>query len=120
MRRFLRTLVCLLLASAAEAQTVQNPTRVRWQVSVDQTSVVRYDVDLIRVSDSVVVQTLNLGKPEPDGTGTAEANINVMPVAFGTYVCVMRACTAAQCSVDSARSNSWDRAPGPPSGLQVQ
>lgn len=109
----------LLIATTASAQ-VKNPTQVLFKVSDDHSTVTSYEMDIKRVSDNAVIQTINLGKPAPDAQGNASAAINVQPVVFGTYYVVLRAVAGTLKSDDSTPSNQWQRVPGKPSGAQVQ
>jgi hypothetical protein len=112
----LAVVLMLLGATAATAQTaVKNPTLVTFTVSADHALVASYELDIVRVSDNAVVQTLNVGKPAPDATGTASVSINVQPIAFGGYYGVMRAVASGFSSPNSAASNAFERTPGSPS-----
>lgn len=108
-------LLALPAAAHAQSTTTKNPTTVQFVVSTDHATVTSYELDLVRASDNAVVQTLNLGKPSPDATNTAQVTINVQPIAFGTYYGVMRSVAGSLKSANSAPSNQFERAPGAPS-----
>lgn len=80
----------------------------------------QHEVDLVRVSDSAVIQTLLVGDPPADASGDVTVAVNVQPVAFGRYVFVVRALAGALNSDSSAASPVWERAPGRPSDLRVK
>jgi len=101
---------------------VVNPSAAEWTESIDHADVTTYVLDIVRASDDMVIQTLDLGLGTPiaDTPGDREASINVQPIAFGEYCAVMRAEASALESVDSLPSNTWVREPGGPSGLRVR
>jgi len=114
--------ICFLLfllvtvPALAFAQNVKNPTLLTF-TSIDWASVTRHELHIVRTSDNQAIQTL-----VDNGPYTSEnisIAINVMPVAFGEYYVVARAC-AAECSEDSDPSNLWDRVPGKPSKPNAQ
>lgn len=115
MRGIFSVVACVLLAAvAASAQTVQNPRRVIFTASEDHDQLTAYEIDIVRVSDGVVMQTISAGLPAPDGNGDVTVGLNVQPIAFGTYVVRVRAVAGTNKSVDSEPSNLWERVPGPP------
>lgn len=124
MKKILLALVAFLLVStAAYAQTVRNPTAAEFN-SPDHgnPAVTSYEFD-ISTSTGGVVQTITVPKAsvvlvsgELGAVGALyRININVQPVAFGTYVSVMRTVAGAIKSEDSSVSNVWERSPGAPS-----
>lgn len=110
--------IALLIATSAQAQNVKNPTLLTF-TSPDWSQVVSHEIEIVRTSDGVVIQTL-----VDNGPYTSEdisVSINVMPVAFGEYVIKARACALTPCDgIQSDESNKWDRAPGKPSKPLVQ
>jgi len=106
--------ILLILVSIVFAQTnVANPDLLTFN-SPDWDKADRHELEIIRTSDNVVVQTL-----VDNGPYTSQAisvGINVMPVAFGEYVFRATACSASPCNgLQSEPSNLWDRVPGKPS-----
>lgn len=121
MKKFIIFIVILLgFTTIAEAQLVKNPSRVLFVVSLDHDQVTSYEMDIKRVSDNVVIQVINLGKPVPDAQGNVSVNINVQPVTFGTYYVTLRALAGEISSDDSEKSNDWERAPGKPTKPLLQ
>jgi hypothetical protein len=116
-------LVCLFVGTwPAEAQTadVRNPSAVTFTVSVDHAAVDSYEMDILR-PDGSVLQTLSLGKPTPDATGTATAALNVQPVAFGVgYHVRVRAKAGTAVSDDALSENTFSRVPGGPSKVVIK
>lgn len=110
-------LALLLITVPALAQNVKNPTLLTF-TSIDWATVDRHEIEIIRTSDSVVVQTLVDSGPYTDEN--IMVGINVMPVAFGEYVIMVRACAGTLCSDESDQSNLWDRVPGRPSKPTAQ
>lgn len=110
---------CLLfVASLAQAQTVKNPTKAIF-TSPDAATVTGYELDVIN-SAGAVVQTLTFPAVPADGNGEVTLTVNMQPIAFGTYTCVVRAVYQAVKSDNSTASNTWDRVPGSPSKPKVQ
>lgn len=121
MKILLPFLAVLLFATAVSAQTrIQNPSGLSFTASPDHATLTNYEADLVRVSDTSVVQTLNIGKPTPDANGVCSVPLNVQPVAFGSYVVVMRSVAGGVKGPDSQPSEVFDRAPGAPSKVTVK
>lgn len=111
-------ILLLLITTLVWAQNVKNPTLLTF-TSPDWAKVTSHEIEIIRTSDSVVIQTLVDSGPYDNED--ISVSINVMPVAFGEYVIKARACSAAPCDgLQSDSSNSWDRVPGKPSKPVVQ
>jgi len=105
-------LLALVLQVAAD---VNNPSKIAFTVSADHALVSNYEADIVR-PDGSVAQTLNIGKPSPDGAGNVEAPINVQPVTFGKgYWIVVRARANDAVSDDVRSENKFNRVPGGPS-----
>lgn len=79
-----------------------------------------HEVDIVRESDGVVIQTLSIGDPVINAQGEVELSLNVQPIAFGSYRFVARAVAGTITSDNSLPSALWERAPGKPSGLVVR
>lgn len=125
MSKFMRA-VCsivvlvLVLNTFVYAQPlVKNPSAVAFNCP-DHASDDQHELDIIRVSDGVVVQTLLGGDPPLNAAGEVEITVNVQPVSFGQYRFVARAVAGALKSNDSLPSAVWERAPGPPSNVTVR
>ena len=129
MRALVIVLAVLLMPAFASAQS-RNPRAVEFG-SLDHNlpEVTGYEVDIIRVSDGAVVQTLQIGKATTTVVGSelcdgvacpsVRASVNVQPVAFGMYRMVARTVAGTIESVDSNPTADWLRAPGPPSAPRV-
>jgi hypothetical protein len=117
----LSTLVAIFVSSNAWAQQpiVKNPDRVQYECLYDHQLHTGHELDIIRVSDNVVIQTLSLGTAPPDANGKITHAINVVPVAPTTYYVRMRSLTGAMRSSDSAPSNTWERVPGEPTRVEM-
>lgn len=115
---------CLVLWSgAASAQTVadvKNPSGVEFTPSVDHAGVDSYELDILR-PDGTVLQTINIGKPEPDAANLCRASLNVQPIAFGKdYSVRLRAIAGTSASDYVLSVNKFERAPGGPSKLTIK
>lgn len=114
----LRTL-CLLglllgLALPGAAQTpVKNPSALAFQCP-DHDRDDQHEIDLVRVSDGAVIQTI-LGGDPPLDNGEVVIAVNIQPVAFGQYRFVVRAVAGGFSSPSSLPSAVWERVPGQPS-----
>lgn len=115
-------LVCLvfallgLVATAAAAQTIKNPTVATFTASADHATVDKYTIGYFSPGATSPVQTADLGKPTPDGTQTCTVTLNVMPLTFGAaYIAKIKAVAGTAESDWSEASNPFDRAPGRPS-----
>lgn len=117
-------LVLLGAASVLEAQTTtyRNPSTIEFECP-DHATDDGHEVDIVRVSDNVVVQTLNVGDPAAVGTAnnmpTVRVTLNVQPVTFGTYRFVVRAIAGTSESENSAPSPNWERVPGRPGNVVI-
>ncbi len=109
----------LALAAPVAAQMPTNPTGVQWDCP-DHATDDGHEIDIVRVSDGVVIQTLDVGDPPALAGITVQASVNVMPVAHDIYRFVVRALAGTLASVDSEPSIDWARVPGRPSNVVVQ
>jgi hypothetical protein len=76
-------LACLLVASMAQAQVVTNPRTVEFTVQApDYASTSSYELRHFLVGATAPVQTQDLGKPTPDGTGKISAAITALPISL--------------------------------------
>jgi len=119
LRGWLIVVALLLCSGVAAAQTpdVNNPSAVTFTPSTDHATVDSYELDILR-PDATVLQTLNLGKPVPDGTNTCTAPVNVQPIAFGAgYSMRLRAKAGTAVSDYTVSLNKFNRVPGPPTKL---
>lgn len=90
MKRLFLTLLFLLVATVAAGQTVINPTRVEFTVSLDhavvladgQPMVTSYDVRFYAAGASEPTSVSSIGKPDPDGSGVASVDISSVIIAF--------------------------------------
>jgi hypothetical protein len=108
----------LALSMLQATPPVKNPTALGF-ICPDHDLDDEHEIDIIRVSDGAVVQTLLAGDP-PVVNGEVVVRLNVQPVAFGTYVFVVRAVGGGTKSPDSNRSDVWERVPGRPTGVTVK
>jgi hypothetical protein len=126
----MRVFVCALLlvlvsAVEARAQCVQPPPPLRNPsglcfTSADHANVTAYEIDIVKTSDGAVLQTITVPKTSTTMVGTeVRVDVNVQPVAFGTYTFRARAVVNTVKSTDSVPSDQWDRAPGQPSKPKV-
>ena len=119
---FLLALVLPSLASAQTTAPIQNPTLIAFTPSPDHANIAAYQV--IIMQGATVVQTLDIGKPNPCAAscpagvavGEASAVINVQPINFGSYTIVMKAVAQGITGPASTPTDPWERAPGPPGG----
>ncbi len=130
MRNVVFALLALLaVVTSASAQTapVKNPSTLIFEVSPDHDhpDALGYEADIVRTTDDVVIQTINVGRPTPDANRDASVPINVQPVAFGEYYVVLRFIAVSPTGVrtvseNSERSNTWQRVAGPPRRPRLQ
>lgn len=109
----------LLLAAVLQQPLVQNPRQVAFTCP-DHALDDQHEMDIVRTSDGVVIQTLQLGDPPMNEQGEVVASINVQPVTFGTYVVRVRVIAGTLRSIDSTDSNQWVRAPGQAGSVTVR
>jgi hypothetical protein len=111
----------LLLAATMLQSTPapKNPTTVTFNCA-DHDRDDQHELDIIRVSDGAVIQTVLLGDPAADANGVVTATVNVQPIAFGQYKVRVRAVAGTVKSADSADSNVFDRVPGSPTKVNIQ
>jgi hypothetical protein len=108
----------ILALALLQTGNVKNPRTIEF-VCADHATDDQHEVDIVRNSDGVVIQTVLLGDPVAV-SGVVTATINVQPVAFGTYFVRVRAVAGALKSEDSVSSNLFDRVPGAPSSVVVR
>ena len=112
--------VSFVLGISLYAQVpVKNPSGLAF-LCPDHATDSGHEVDIIRESDGVVIQTLSVGDPPLNAQGEVEVAINVQPVAFGQYRFAARATAGALESDTSVPSALWERVPGRPSGIVVK
>lgn len=111
----------LLSVAPAWAQTppVKNPTAVQF-TSADHAAATGYEVDILVASSGSVLTTLTLGKGTVQTDGTILLNLNVQPIAFGSYRLRIRTVAGTFKSVDSVLSDVWERVPGAPTALVIK
>jgi len=113
-------MIPLLLALSLVFQaSVKNPRFIDFECP-DHTLDDQHELEIVRVSDGVVIQTILLGDPPATTLGIVTAPLNIQPVAFGTYFVRIRAVVGTVKSELSDPSNTWDRVPGKPSGLMAR
>lgn len=119
--RLVSTGVCVLTLWCAvpvwSGQSASSPPRNITAVTFecpDHDRDTGHEVDIVRVSDGVVIQTIQGGDPAADANGDVTIKLNVQPVAFGAYRVVVRAMAGALRSVNSEASEVWERVPGAP------
>jgi hypothetical protein len=120
MSRLVLCVLFLLIPMSVWGQTVvRNPRSVTFTCP-DHAQDDNHEIDIVRASDGVVVQTITGGDPPADAEGMVTIALNVQPVAFGTYTVRVRAVAAGIKSDASDSSDVWERAPGKPTGLIVK
>lgn len=115
------TVLCFAGAASAQVPAVKNPTAVTFD-SVDHANLTGYEVDIIRVADAVVIQTINVAKAATTVLtgGRIKIDLNVQPISFGSYTLKIRSIAGVIESPDSPASDQWERSPGSPSKPTVQ
>ena len=118
-RKLKYTVLFLILGVVLVAQTpVKNPTVLTFtSPDHDNTLVTGYELDIVNSTTLAVVQTLNVPKSSTTKlpNGDIRIGLNVQPVNFGSYKIIARTVTATVKSDNSVPSDTWERAPGPPS-----
>jgi len=111
----LAVVALVLVAARGQTQTnIRNPTGYEFTASTDHTLIDRYDLDILNAAGTVI-QTLNIGKPTPNGTGLITGALNVQPITFGAgYSIQVRAIVGTVASDNAVSSNKFDRVPGKP------
>jgi hypothetical protein len=122
MKRLVLVAVLVLMAGAAQAQTVLNPRSVEFDPSFDHAVVTSYVIGYFLPGATEPVQTADLGKPEADpATGKCTVQINTQPLGFATgYVARVRAVAGDVIGEWSDLSNPFNRVPGKPGGPVVK
>jgi hypothetical protein len=104
-------------AVVAQVSIVRNPRAVVFECP-DHDQDTGHEIDIVRVSDGAVIQTIQGGDPASgavvDGLPSVTIPINVQPVIFGAYRVVVRAVAGSFKSDSSDPSAIWERAPGKP------
>lgn len=103
-----------LVASAAGAQTIANPTAVEFTPSADHAQIDTYEVGWFLAGATSPVSTTDIGKPTPNASNICRATINVMPLAFNSYTAKARAKAGTVYSDWSDPSDIFLRQPGKP------
>lgn len=110
----------LMLAGAAQAQQVINPTAVQFTASADHTDVTSYIIGYFLPGASNPVQEADLGKPTPDGSNVITAPIAIRPLGFGQgFTAKVRAVAGSASSEWSLASNPFGRVPAAPANVTV-
>jgi hypothetical protein len=97
---------------------VKNPTKCQFVNS--DTDATGFEADFKKVADGVIVQTLTVSVDQTtiiDGKTTFQ--VNVMPIAKGVYVTILRTLVGPMKSADSMPSPTWERAAGPPTDVTM-
>lgn len=110
----LSVMLALVCAQAMGQTPVRNPSGIAF-LCPDHDRDDQHEVDIVRESDGVVVQTLLVGDPEALPGAEVVVSVNVQPIALGSYRFVVRAVAGAVKSDNSVPSDIWERAPGAPS-----
>ena len=118
LKRLLFTAILCGMAIPIAAQTIKNPTAVAFTCP-DHARDDQHEIDIVRVSDGAVIQTILGGDPD-EVSGEVTVAINVQPVAFGQYQVIVRAVAGLLKSDNSNPSAIWERTPGRPSGVVVR
>ncbi|HAM59502.1 MAG TPA: hypothetical protein DCQ64_30475 [Candidatus Rokubacteria bacterium] len=119
MRQAWMGVMVLLSAVSLSAQgPPKNPSQIAF-FCPDHDRDDQHEIDVVRVSDGVVIATLLGGDPPLTGTEVV-VDLNVQPVAFGSYRFVVRAVAGPLRSANSDPSEVWERVPGRPSGIVVR
>lgn len=119
MRRLWLLVGICLVPVAGSAQTLSNPRSVIFTCP-DHAQDDQHEIDIVRVSDGVVVATILGGDPPATTAGDVVIPVNVQPVAFGSYRFVARAVAGTLKSANSAPSPTWNRVPGEPTNVRGQ
>ena len=121
MRRILLSVMLVwgLIQPASAQVGVKNPSGLAF-ICPDHATDTAHEIDIVRESDGVVVQTLLVGDPPLNAAGEVEFALNVQPIAFGAYRFTARAVASTFRSETSLPSVLWERVPGKPSGLVVR
>ena len=108
----------LPLLAFAQVPAIKNPAAVSF-TSADHATVTGYEVDVVTPAGAVLT-TIVTGKGTQAADGTVTLSLNLQPITFGVYTLKVRAVAGSVKSIDSAASDTWERAPGPPSKPVVQ
>jgi hypothetical protein len=102
-------------ASVALAQTpIPNPTAIEFTPSPDHAQIDVYEVGWFLVGAASPVSVSDIGKPAPNASNICRATINVMPLAFNSYIAKARAKAGTVYSDWSDPSDVFLRQPGKP------
>lgn len=93
---------------------INNPSAVSFTCP-DHATDTGHEIDIVRESDGVVIQTINGGDPPLNANNEVVIPLNVQPVAFGQYRITVRAVAGELKSENSPLSDLWQRVPGAPS-----
>jgi hypothetical protein len=117
MKRVWVAVLFLLVASVAVAQQTKptNPREGTFSASPDHAQLDRYVLGFFLPGAASPVQTQDIGKPTPDGSGVCTFTFNSQPLTFGVdYVAKVKSVAGAAESGWSEASNPFDRVPGSP------
>lgn len=110
--------LCASLPAAAQTP-IKNPAALVFACP-DHAGDDQHEIDIVRVSDGVVVATVLGGDPPANAAGDVVIPLNVQPIAFGLYRFVARAVAGTVKSDNSLPSEVWERAPGRPTNVRPQ
>ena len=108
------------LASTAFAQTVINPGQIEYTVSADHGSLTKYILGFFLPGATDPVQSQDLPIVTPDAQQKVTQPINATPLTFGSYTGKLKSVSGAVEGEWSTASNSFLRAPLPPSAPTVK
>jgi hypothetical protein len=109
----------LLVASAANAQFVLNPSFVEFTPSPDDAQVTRYEMGFYLIGAAEPMQLLDLGRPSVAG-GKATVALPARPVPLNKYVAKARAYAGDVVGPWSEPSNEFGYDPRPPNRPAVR
>lgn len=112
-------IVTFFTLAALSQVVIKNPSAVAF-ICPDHLTDDQHEIDIVRVSDGTIVQTLLGGDPALNMDGEVVIPVNVQPVGFGLYRFIARAVAGGVRSDNSAPSPIWERAPGKPTGVEAR
>lgn len=120
MKPIARALAALVVITPVFAQpvTLRNPNFIVFTCQ-DHDRDDEHEAEIVDVRTGGVVQTMLLGDPPLTGS-LVIAEVNLRPLAFGSYVVRVRAVANGQRSETSDPSPVWERAPGKPLNVDVR
>lgn len=105
-------MLTMLLLAVLQTPPVVNPRAVVFTCP-DHAQDTGHEIDVVDASGTVI-QTIQGGDPAEDAAGEVRVELNLQPVAFGSYTLRVRATAGTLKSPDSVPSDVWFRAPGQP------